>query len=72
MGRDHVFVFGSGMAHSVFQSWQYFINESIVLTPETELFNDIAWVTEPPFRTWKDIVIPGHLDLAEVISLDKF
>ena len=65
-------MFGSGMAHSVFQSWQQYINESIVLTPETELFNDIAWVIEPPFKTWKDIVIPGHLDLTEVISLDEY
>eukprot|EP00933_Yihiella_yeosuensis_P021783 TRINITY_DN17190_c1_g1_i1.p1 TRINITY_DN17190_c1_g1~~TRINITY_DN17190_c1_g1_i1.p1 ORF type:complete len:580 (-),score=97.42 TRINITY_DN17190_c1_g1_i1:131-1870(-) len=67
-GRDHVFVFGSGMAHSVFQSWQDYIPEAIVLTPETELFNDFAWVAEPPFQTWKDVAIPGSLDLVEVIG----
>eukprot|EP00927_Polykrikos_kofoidii_P086748 TRINITY_DN9816_c0_g1_i2.p1 TRINITY_DN9816_c0_g1~~TRINITY_DN9816_c0_g1_i2.p1 ORF type:complete len:625 (+),score=87.96 TRINITY_DN9816_c0_g1_i2:54-1928(+) len=68
-GRDHIFVFASGMAHNVFQSWQDFISRSIVLTPETELFNDFAWIAEPPFHTWRDIVIPGSLDLAEVVSL---
>lgn len=71
-GRDHVFVFGSGMAHSVFQSWRDYIPQSIVLTPETELFNDFAWIAEPPFQTWKDIAIPGSLDLVEVIqALEK-
>jgi len=68
-GRDHVFSFGSGMAHSIFQSWRDFIPKSIVLTPETELFNDFAWVSTPPFETWKDIAIPGALDLTEVQSL---
>lgn len=68
-GRDHIFVFGSGMAHSVFQSWKDYIPLSIVLTPETELFNDFAWVAEPPFHTWRDVVIPGSLDLTEVIGL---
>ena len=43
-GRDHVFVFGSGMSVSVFENWKAHIPESIVLTPETELFNDLAWV----------------------------
>jgi len=68
-GRDHIFVFGSGMAHNVFMSWQKYIPRSIVLTPETELFNDFTWITEPPFHTWRDIVVPGSLDLTEVMSL---
>ncbi|CAE8605501.1 unnamed protein product, partial [Polarella glacialis] len=68
-GRNHVFVFGSGMAQSVFQSWREHIPQAIVLTPETELFNDFAWVAEPPFHTWKDVAIPGSLDLVEVIGL---
>ncbi|CAK9000204.1 unnamed protein product [Durusdinium trenchii] len=67
-GRDHIFVFGSGMAQSVFQSWEEYIPQSIVLTPETELFNDFAWVAIPPYRPFKDIVIPGSLDLIEVIA----
>lgn len=45
-GRDHVFTFGSGMSKSVFQSWGLYLNDSIALTPETELFNDIAWVID--------------------------
>ncbi|CAK9000200.1 unnamed protein product [Durusdinium trenchii] len=60
-GRDHIFVFGSGMAQSVFQSWEEYI-------PQTELFNDFAWVAIPPYRPFKDIVIPGSLDLIEVIA----
>jgi len=68
-GRDHIFVFGSGMAHNVFQSWEDYIPQAIVLTPETELFNDFAWIEHPPFHTWRDIVIPGSLDLTEVIGL---
>lgn len=28
--------------------------QSIVLTPETELFNDFAWVAIPPYRPFKD------------------
>jgi len=67
-GRDHIFVFGSGMAQSVFQSWEEYIPQAIVLTPETELFNDFAWVAIPPYRPFKDIVIPGSLDLIEVIA----
>eukprot|EP00913_Durusdinium_trenchii_P029496 g27648.t2 len=46
-GRDHIFVFGSGMAQSVFQSWEEYI-------PQTELFNDFAWVAIPPYRPFKD------------------
>lgn len=57
------------MSTSVFESWRQHIPESIVLTPETELFNDLAWVIHPPFQTWKDIVIPGNLDLTEIIGL---
>lgn len=68
-GRDHIFVFGSGMSVSVFESWKAHIPESLLLTPETELFNDLAWVSEPTFETWRDVVIPGHLDLSELISL---
>ncbi|CAJ1366069.1 unnamed protein product [Effrenium voratum] len=67
-GRDHIFVFGSGMAQSVFQSWEEYIPQAIALTPETELFNDFAWVAIPPYRPFKDIVIPGSLDLIEVIA----
>lgn len=71
-GRDHIFVFGSGMAQSVFQSWEEYIPQAIVLTPETELFNDFAWVAIPPYRPFKDVVIPGSLDLIEVIkALEK-
>ena len=26
-------------------------------------------IIEPPFQPWKDIVIPGNLDMTELISL---
>eukprot|EP00397_Hematodinium_sp_SG-2012_P002642 GEMP01002650.1.p1 GENE.GEMP01002650.1~~GEMP01002650.1.p1 ORF type:complete len:381 (+),score=103.79 GEMP01002650.1:2054-3196(+) len=68
-GRDHVFTFGSGMSNLVFRSWREQMPWSIILTPETELFNDIGWVVDPPFDTWKDIVIPGGLDLVEILDL---
>ncbi|CAD7934318.1 unnamed protein product [Amoebophrya sp. A25] len=71
-GRDHIFTFGSGMSTSVFESWRDHIPEAIVLTPETELFNDLAWIIEPPFQPFKDIVIPGNLDMTELISLQEF
>eukprot|EP00392_Amoebophrya_sp_AT5.2_P000171 g171.t1 len=70
-GRDHIFTFGSGMSTSVFESWREHIPEAIVLTPETELFNDLAWIIEPPWQPWKDIVIPGNLDMTELISLQE-
>merc|ERR1719158_1427329 len=69
-GRDHIFTFGSGMSNTVFRSWREHLPWSIILTPETELFNDIGWVVDPPFDTWKDIVIPGGLDLVEIVDLD--
>lgn len=67
-GKDHVFMFGSGMAHAIFDSWALYMPQAIVLTPETEVFNDLAWQAEPPFQTWKDVAVPGSLDLVEVIS----
>lgn len=58
------------MSNTVFRSWRGHLPWSIILTPETELFNDIGWVVDPPFDTWKDIVIPGGLDLVEIVDLD--
>lgn len=68
-GRDHVFTFTSGMYVNIFRDWKQYIPESIILTPETELFNDFTDVAVPAFSTWRDIVVPGNLDLAEVIGL---
>lgn len=68
-GRDHIFTFGSGMSANAFLSWREVIPESIFLTPETWLFNDFAYISEPCFDTWKDVAIPGFLHRHEVLSL---
>lgn len=68
-GRDHIFTFGSGMSANVFKSWRREIPESIFLTPETWLFNDLPDVKEPCFNTLKDIAIPGYLHRHEIRSL---
>lgn len=68
-GRDHIFTFGSGMSANVFHSWRQEIPGSLLLTPETWLFNDFPNVTKPCFDTFKDIAIPGYLHRHEVLSL---
>lgn len=68
-GRDHLFTFGSGMSANVFRSWRREIPESIIMTPETWLFNDFPNVTKPCFDTFKDIAVPGYLHRHEVLSL---
>jgi hypothetical protein len=68
-GRDHIFAFGSGMNMEVFRSWRELIPDSIMLTPETYLFNDFPLVTVPGFNYHKDIAIPGYLHPMEVAAL---
>ncbi|CEM14625.1 unnamed protein product [Vitrella brassicaformis CCMP3155] len=68
-GRDHVFSFSSGLSAGVFPTWRQCMPEAIKLTPETELFNDMPFQTQPHYGVWQDIVIPGHLPWSEVLSL---
>lgn len=70
-GRDHLFTFGSGLSASVFRSWRSEIPESIQLSPETWLFNDVVDMKEPCFNTWRDIAIPGYLHRHEILSLSR-
>eukprot|EP00438_Fugacium_kawagutii_P022000 Skav217028 [mRNA] locus=scaffold1803:338853:352289:- [translate_table: standard] len=70
-GRDHIFTFGSGLSASVFRSWRSEIPESIQLSPETWLFNDVVDMKEPCFNTWRDIAVPGYLHRHEILSLSK-
>lgn len=70
-GRDHIFTFGSGLSASVFRSWRTEIPESIQLSPETWLFNDVVDMKEPCFNTWRDIAVPGYLHRHEIISLHQ-
>lgn len=70
-GRDHIFTFGSGMSAHVFRSWREVIPDAIFLTPETWLFNDFPYETQPCFNTWKDVTIPGYLHRHEILSLSS-
>ena len=70
-GRDHIFTFGSGLSASVFRSWRSEIPESIQLSPETWLFNDVVDMKEPCFNTWRDIAVPGYLHRHEILSLSQ-
>ncbi|CAE7641986.1 tas [Symbiodinium sp. CCMP2592] len=70
-GRDHIFTFGSGLSANVFPSWRQEIPESIQLSPETWLFNDVLDMKEPCFNTWRDIAIPGYLHKHEILSLHQ-
>ena len=68
-GRDHVFTFGSGLSANVFRSWRSEMPESIQLSPETWLFNDVVDMKEPCFNTWRDVAVPGYLHRHEILSL---
>lgn len=70
-GRDHIFTFGSGLSASVFRSWRGEIPESIQLSPETWLFNDVVDMKEPCFNTFRDIAVPGYLHRHEILSLSQ-
>ncbi|XP_051139949.1 probable glucuronosyltransferase Os02g0520750 [Andrographis paniculata] len=58
-GRNHIFVFPSGAGAHLFKSWATFINRSIILTPEGDRTDKRD---TSAFNTWKDIIIPGHVD----------
>ncbi|XP_059455578.1 probable beta-1,4-xylosyltransferase IRX10 [Corylus avellana] len=58
-GRDHIFVFPSGIGAHLFRSWATFINRSIILTPEGDRTDK---KDTSSFNTWKDIIIPGNVD----------
>lgn len=68
-GRDHAFTFASGLGLNVFKTWHDWIPNSIILTPETGLFNDAKNQIHPDFVPWKDVVIPGHVHRTEILQL---
>eukprot|EP00405_Crypthecodinium_cohnii_P041366 CAMPEP_0206563504 /NCGR_PEP_ID=MMETSP0325_2-20121206/22888_1 /ASSEMBLY_ACC=CAM_ASM_000347 /TAXON_ID=2866 /ORGANISM="Crypthecodinium cohnii, Strain Seligo" /LENGTH=693 /DNA_ID=CAMNT_0054065927 /DNA_START=17 /DNA_END=2098 /DNA_ORIENTATION=+ len=71
-GRDHIFVWGSGMgADGPFSTWRKWIPNAIFLMTETELWNPYHNITMPSFTPHKDIVIPGKLGLEDMKSLSK-
>lgn len=59
-GRDHIFVFPSGAGAHLFRSWATYINRSIILTPEGDRTDK---KDTSSFNTWKDIIIPGNVDV---------
>lgn len=58
-GRDHIFVFPSGIGAYIFKSWEIYMNRSIFLTPEGDRTDKKG---TSAFNTWKDIIIPGNVD----------
>lgn len=66
-GRDHLFVWGSGMgADGPFRTWRDFISLSVFLMTETELWNPYHNISQPSYTPWKDVVLPGRLTLQEI------
>eukprot|EP00434_Breviolum_minutum_P012333 symbB.v1.2.010868.t2/scaffold716.1/size187362/21 len=54
-GRDHLFSWGGGFgADGPFRSWRRYIEDSIFLMTETELWNPYHNITTPSFNPWKD------------------
>ena len=46
--------------------------QSIILTPETELFNDFAWVAIPPYRPFKDLPLRAFASKTSPVFLLVF
>merc|ERR1712224_383388 len=71
-GRDHVFVWGSGMgADGPFASWRRWVPNAIFLMTETELWNPYKEVVHPSYTPHKDIIVPGRLTMDDMIALGK-
>ena len=65
----HIFTFSSGLGLNVFKNWKKYLEKSIILTPETGMFNDVFDQVAPDFVIGKDIAIPGHLHRSEIAEL---
>lgn len=71
-GRDHIFVWGSGMgADGPFASWRAWVPSAIFLMTETELWNPYHDIAAPSFSHHKDLVVPGRLTLDDMMNLQK-
>ena len=69
--KKHVFVFGSGLGLNVWRSWRQWLSGDnvIVITPETGMFNGVSSQVRPDFVIGRDIVVPGNLQLSEIVVL---
>jgi len=71
-GRDHVFVWGSGMgADGPFATWRQWVPHAVFLMTETELWNPFHHIAEPSFSPHKDILVPGRLTLEDMTGLAR-
>lgn len=71
-GRDHVFVWGSGMgADGAFASWREWVPNAVFLMTETELWNPYHELDRPSFSPHKDLVVPGRLTIDDMMGLTK-
>eukprot|EP00811_Abedinium_folium_P024141 NODE_3388_length_2045_cov_5.776330.p1 GENE.NODE_3388_length_2045_cov_5.776330~~NODE_3388_length_2045_cov_5.776330.p1 ORF type:complete len:668 (+),score=111.25 NODE_3388_length_2045_cov_5.776330:131-2005(+) len=69
-GRDHIFVWGSGMAaDGPFATWRQWVPHAIFMMTETELWNPFADVVQPSYTPHKDILVPGRLMLDDMMVL---
>eukprot|EP00959_Pyramimonas_sp_CCMP1952_P139352 2916480-Pyramimonas_sp.AAC.1 len=51
-GRDHIFIFPSGIGASMVPDWKHFMPDSVFLVAEGDRSKEYV-------NTWKDIIIPG-------------
>mmetsp|Transcript_17943 Transcript_17943/g.40450 ORF Transcript_17943/g.40450 Transcript_17943/m.40450 type:complete len:625 (+) Transcript_17943:21-1895(+) len=71
-GRNHLFVWGSGMAaDGPFASWREWVPNAIFMMTETELWNPYKDVVQASFTPYKDILVPGRLTVDDMIALGK-
>jgi len=71
-GRDHLFVWGSGMgADGPFSSWRQWVPNAIFLMTEPELWNPYPDIVEPSYMPHKDILVPGRLSLEDMQGLTR-
>ncbi|CAK9007558.1 unnamed protein product [Durusdinium trenchii] len=71
-GRDHIFVWGSGMAaDGPFATWRDWVPNAIFLMTEPELWNPYKEVVQASYAPYKDILVPGRITVDDMIALGK-
>ena len=71
-GRDHIFVWGSGMAaDGPFASWRDWVPNAIFMMTEPELWNPYKEVVMASYTPYKDILVPGRITVDDMIALGK-
>lgn len=71
-GRDHIFVWGSGMAaDGPFATWRDWVPNAIFMMTEPELWNPYKEVVLASYTPYKDILVPGRITVDDMIGLGK-